>query len=59
MASETFKKRQKEAARREKQQKKSARRLERKNDKARTESESGGENPQISEQVLKHGPTIL
>jgi hypothetical protein len=63
MASETFKKRQKETARREKQQKKFARRLERKNDKGRTEteteSESGGENPEISEQMLKHGPTIL
>jgi hypothetical protein len=59
MASETFKKRQKETARREKQQKKFARRLERKNDKGRTETESGGENPEISEQMLKNGPTIL
>jgi hypothetical protein len=61
MASETFKKRQKETARREKQQKKFARRLERKNDKGRTETEteSGAENPEISEQALKHGPTIL
>jgi len=61
MASETFKKRQKETARREKQQKKFARRLERKNDKGRTETEteSSGENPETSEQVLKHGPTIL
>jgi len=59
MASETFKKRQKETARREKQQKKFARRLERKNDKGRTETESGGENLEIAEQVLKHGPTIL
>ena len=39
MASETFKKRQKETARREKQQKKFARRLERKNDKGKTETE--------------------
>jgi len=59
MASETFKKRQKETARREKQQKKFARRLERKNDKGRTETESGAENPEISEQIPKHGPTIL
>jgi hypothetical protein len=61
MASETFKKRQKETARREKQQKKFARRLERKNDKGRTEteSESGEKNPEISEQMLKNGPTIL
>ncbi len=59
MAPETFKKRQKEVARREKQQKKFARRLERKNDKARSETESGRENPQASEQVLKNGPTIL
>ena len=63
MASETFKKRQKETALREKQQKKFARRLERKNDKGKTETEteteSGGENPGISEQIPKHGPTIL
>ena len=62
MASETFKKRQKETARREKQQKKFARRLERKNDKGkteRTETESDGENPEIAEQIPKHGPTIL
>lgn len=63
MASETFKKRQKETARREKQQKKFARRLERKNDKGRTEPEtetgSAGENSEIFEQIPKHGPTIL
>jgi len=59
MASETFKKRQKELARREKQQKKVARRLERKNDKGRTETEPGGEDPEMFEQDLKHGPTIL
>ena len=63
MASETFKKRQKETARRENQQKKFARRLERKNDKGKTETEteteSGGENSEMSEQIPKHGPTIL
>jgi len=59
MASETFKKRQKETARREKQQKKIARRLERKNEKARTESKIDGENPQIAQLDFQHGPTIL
>ena len=59
MASETFKKRQKEAARREKQQKKAARRMERRNEKARTESRIQGENPNPSEPALQRGPTIL
>jgi hypothetical protein len=59
MASETFKKRQKEMARREKQQKKFARRSERKNEKARTESNAEGNNPEIADTAFKHGPTIL
>ena len=45
MASETFKKRQKELARKEKQQQKAARRMERRSEKARTESQVQGEIP--------------
>ena len=48
MGSETFKKRQKEAALREKKQKKAARLMERRNEKARTESKGGGEPPKIA-----------
>jgi len=48
MASETFKKRQKETARREKKQKKAARLMERRNEKARTESKVGGQPPKIA-----------
>ena len=59
MASETFKKRQKEMARREKQQKKAARRLERKSEKARTESKAEGEDPGLAQHDFQHGPTIL
>ncbi len=59
MAAETFKKRQKEVARREKQQKKFARRSERKNEKARTENKPEGTDPQTDELALQHGPTIL
>ncbi len=59
MASETFKKRQKEMARREKQQKKAARRMERRDEKARTESKVEGENLNPAETAAPHGPTIL
>ncbi len=60
MASETFKKRQKEVARKEKQQKKLARRMERRGEKARTEGNSQGDNPPgIAGHPVKHGPTIL
>jgi hypothetical protein len=59
MSAETFKKRQKEVARREKQQKKFARRSERKNEKARAENKSEETNPQAAELASKHGPTIL
>jgi hypothetical protein len=59
MASETFKKRQKEAARREKQQKKAARRLERRNEKARNETKISGPNPNEGEPISRRGPTIL
>jgi hypothetical protein len=46
MASETFKKRQKEAARREKRLKKFARRIERRNEKSVNGSKSEGEKIQ-------------
>jgi hypothetical protein len=59
MASETFKKRQKEMARKEKQQKKAARRMERRDEKARTESKVDGENPSPAEPAFQHGPTVL
>ena len=60
MASETFKKRQKEWARKEKQQKKAARRIERREEKARTEGQTQGDNPPNPEALaLQHGPTIL
>ncbi|MDP2601514.1 MAG: hypothetical protein Q8S00_02840 [Deltaproteobacteria bacterium] len=59
MASETFKKRQKEMARKEKKQKKAARRIERKDEKARTESTVEGETLNPAETELQHGPTIL
>ena len=59
MASDTVKKRQKEAARREKQQKKAARRMERKNEKARTETKVSGAGPNIAESAPRRGPTIL
>jgi hypothetical protein len=59
MASETFKKRQKEVARREKQQKKFARRMERRNEKAMIENTPEGENPTIGEPASSRGPTIL
>jgi ABC-type Fe3+-hydroxamate transport system substrate-binding protein len=59
MAAETFKKRQKEAARREKQGKKLARRLQRKIEKAKGETKGQEENPRVAEFASKHGPTIL
>jgi hypothetical protein len=59
MAAETFKKRQKEWARREKQGKKLARRLERKMEKARAETKAQEENPRAAVIASKHGPTIL
>jgi len=59
MASETFKKRQKEAARREKQQRKAARRMERRNEKARTGSKTQEEKPNPAAPALRCGPTIL
>jgi hypothetical protein len=46
-------------ARKEKQQKKAARRMERRDEKARTESKVEGENPNPAETAAPHGPTIL
>jgi hypothetical protein len=54
---ETFKKRQKEMARREKQQKKFARRIERRNDKAKSEDKVEPETAAPPRQPF--GPTIL
>jgi hypothetical protein len=60
MASETFKKRQKEVARKEKQQKKFARRMERKDEKARTAGNpERADPPELAENPDKHGPSIL
>jgi len=59
MASETFKKRQKESARREKQHKKAARRMERRNEKARNGTKVSGANPDTAGSVSRRGPTIL
>jgi len=56
MGYETFKKRQKELARREKQQKKAVRRMERKNEKAMAEKQLQGENPQIAGIVSEAEP---
>jgi hypothetical protein len=49
MASETFKKRQKETARREKRQKKAARLMERRNEKAKTGTTLEEEKPKTAE----------
>lgn len=56
MGNETFKKRQKESARREKQQKKAARRMERRTDRARAGEQPQGENPHIAGIVPGPGP---
>ncbi len=56
MASETFKKRQKEMARREKQEKKAARRMERREEKARTQSKVQGNNPNPAEPERERRP---
>ena len=59
MASETFKKRQKEAAQREKQQKKTARRMERKNEKARTTNKLQEEETKTAGSVPRPEPKEL
>jgi hypothetical protein len=59
MASETFKKRQKEIARREKQKKKFERRMERKAEKTKSENPVEGGSPKITPVDFQRGPTIL
>ena len=59
MGNETFKKRQKELARKEKRQKKAERRIERKNDPGKIEGQYPENAPTEAESVLPHGPTIL
>ena len=59
MGSDTFKKRQKEAARREKQQKKAARRMERRDERTKTESKLQKESPQTAEIVSQSEPTNI
>jgi hypothetical protein len=59
MASETFKKRQKEVARKERRLRKVARRMERKAEKARNEISGDGASPVITEPVTKPGATIF
>jgi hypothetical protein len=56
MASETFKKRQKEAARREKQKKKAARRMERRSERAIMGKLIRGENPHVAGVVSEPKP---
>jgi hypothetical protein len=54
MASETFKKRQKEMARQNKQKEKAARRQQRKEEKANAEPRPDGEDPDIA--GIRPGP---
>lgn len=54
MASETFKKRQKEMARQTKQKEKARRRLQRKEEKAMAEPRTYGEDPDIA--GIRPGP---
>jgi hypothetical protein len=56
MATETFKKRQKETARREKHKLKIARRMERKNDKANGENDSDEKGPPMGEPIAPFAP---
>jgi len=58
MGNETFKKRQKEAARREKRQKKTARRMERRSETAKAEKRLPEENPepQNLQKLVKNSP---
>jgi hypothetical protein len=51
MANETFKKRQKERSRREKREKKAARLMERRSERAKTESGPQTEKPKTAEFV--------
>jgi hypothetical protein len=58
MSTETFKKRQKENARREKQKLKLARKIERKNEKARGEGSSYDDDLEMGSQIAEPEPTI-
>jgi hypothetical protein len=58
MGNDTFKKRQKEIARREKQQKKAARRNQRRNEQAVNRDKLSNPDNQ-SDPVATHGPVIL
>ena len=58
MASETFKKRQKEMARKEKQRQKLVRRMERKNEKAQGGSSLDEQTQQLVQLADQPGPTI-
>ena len=51
MSAETFKKRQKETARREKHKQKIARRMERKSDKTNGDNDSGEKGPPMGEPI--------
>jgi hypothetical protein len=55
MGNETFKKRQKELARKEKQQKKAARRMERRNDQGKVEGKPPEKVSNGAESVPVHG----
>ena len=59
MASETFKKRQKEMARKEKQRQKLVRRLERKTEKAQGGTSLEEETQQLIQLANHSGPTTL
>jgi hypothetical protein len=59
MATETFKKRQKESARREKQKLKLARRLERKNEKVPGQNSLDEDIRLLEQQAGQSKPTIL
>ena len=59
MASETLKKRQKEAAHREEQLGKVPRWMEKRNEKARSESRVEEDTPKIAPLGIRRGPTIL
>lgn len=58
MSTETFKKRQKELARKEKREKKAARRVARANDKANGKTESTDEFAIVTEPASDHGPAL-
>ena len=56
MGNETFKKRQKEVSRREKRQKKAARLMERRNERAKTDSEPKQETSGTAQSIFRPEP---